>query len=101
MVSPSRSPSTTSKYSSPAMPTLTGRNVALAVPHHEHALGLLARPLELSGVHGGEFSLGTRSWSRTVSAMIGMLSALAPGVGHHPGGAAQVGPDVAAAGCRA
>ena len=59
------------------MPDLDRPEGRHAVPHHEHALRLLASGrLSLVRVHGREFSLGTRSWSRTVSAMIGMLSAL-------------------------
>ena len=68
-------PSTTSKYSSPAMPTLTGRNVAC--PSRTTNTPSASLPSRLSLVVSTfGFSFGTRSWSRTVSAMIGMLSAL-------------------------
>src|SRR5215210_2002114 len=78
MVSPSRMPSSTSKYSSPATPTLTGRNVASPsrTMNTPSASRLVNRSRRVSTVGPGSNSLGTFSWSRTVSATMGMLSVL-------------------------
>ena len=60
-------------------PTLTGRKVAMPSRTTNTPSASRFRRLGLSVSAGGAstlVSLGTRSWSRTVSAMIGMLSAL-------------------------
>src|SRR5947207_3000540 len=73
IVSPSFRPSSTSKYSSPAIPTLTGRNVA--VPLSTAKTPSVSFFLRALAVSTGRFSVDTGLFSRTVSAMIGIESA--------------------------
>ena len=86
MVSPWRTPSTTSKFSSPAIPTFTGRNVAtpLCTMNTPSDSFFFVRFDVSAGVaawaEGGEVDADRRSvdtgvFSRTVSAMIGIASA--------------------------
>src|SRR5439155_1041869 len=73
IVSSSFRPSSTSKYSSPAIPTLTGRNVA--VPLFTTKTPSVSFFLRAVVVSTGRFSVDTGLFSRTVSAMIGIESA--------------------------
>src|SRR5438477_9575733 len=73
IVSPSFRPSSTSKYSSPAIPTLTARNVA--VPLSTTKTPSVSFFLRAVAVSTGRFSVDTGLFSRTVSAMIGVESA--------------------------
>ncbi len=71
MLSPSRTPSITSKYSSPAIPTFTGRNVAtplftMKTPSASFFL------VSAAAVAPRCCSLATGVFSRTVSAMMGI-----------------------------
>jgi hypothetical protein len=77
MVSPSRTPSSTSKYSSPAIPVRTGRKVATPFRTMKTPVAsfFLKRSRRVSTGGAPSVSLGMASWFRTVSAMIGTLSA--------------------------
>src|SRR6185503_15540055 len=82
MLSPSRTPSITSKYSSPAIPTFTGRNVAtplftMNTPSVSFFLGSAAAGAPAAGAGAllavpPRSSLATGVFSRTVSAMMGI-----------------------------
>src|SRR5438105_5063114 len=70
IVSPSFRPSVTSKYSSPAMPTLTARKVA--TPSFTVNTPSVSFFLRAAVVSTGRCSVDTGLFSRTVSAMIGI-----------------------------